>query len=299
MILPEFKEIQKTSDQVKNAIKQLSAYSLPNNPSERGMNPEQIKKRFYDPILSSAASALSEIDRVVGEINAVILEIGRVVTGVSEAATTAKQASERAEASTSEAVGSAASAKTAASEAADRAESAAEDAEAAETAASEVRNAIFGTEVVTKTADAGMPASAQAEIVDGKMILTLTIPRGVQGAQGIRGERGDGFRIDKVYTSVEEMENGFETDGLSEGCFVLVRPADETAEDYGKLYVKGASAYLFEVDMSVAVKGDKGDPGYTPVYGVDYWTQEHQSAMAEAISREISEQLGVIENGSY
>lgn len=295
----EFEKIQKTSDQVKNTIKQLSAYSLPNNPSERGMTPEQIKKRFYDPILGSAASALSEIDRLVGEINGVVTAIGQAIANLSETSTIAKQTSERAETSASEAANAAESAETAASEAADRAEGAAEDAEAAEIAASEIKNAILGMEIITETADAGMPASAQAEIVDGKMILTLTIPRGVQGAPGIRGERGEGFDIDKVYASVEEMEKGFETDGLPEGSFVLVRPADETAEDYGKLYIKGASAYLFEVDMSVAVKGDKGDPGYTPVYGVDYWTQEHQSAMAEAISLEISKQLGVVENGSY
>ena len=47
----------------------------------------------------------------------------------------------------------------------------------------------------------------------------------------------------------------------------------------------------------------RGETGRTPVFGVDYWTEEHQSAMNASIkvmvSDEVSKQLGGIENGSY
>jgi hypothetical protein len=50
-------------------------------------------------------------------------------------------------------------------------------------------------------------------------------------------------------------------------------------------------------------KGEKGDDGYTPQFGVDYWTEEHQSAIAAVIKNlvgvEVKKQVGVIENGSY
>ena len=302
-----FKEIQKTSDQVKNAIKQLSAYSLPNNPSERGITPEQIKKRFYDPILSSAASALCEIDRVVRETNGVIREIDQAVATVSETADAAVQTSERAETASAEAAASAQNAANDASFCRAAAETAVLDAKIAESAAVDAQNAILGMEVVSETADAGMPALAQAEIVDGKIVLKLMIPRGVQGIQGVQGERGEGFVIKKVYASVEELKNGFEGDGLPEGSFVLVRTKDETAEDFGKLYVRRESEYEYMTDMSVSIKGDKGEQGYTPVRGVDYWTTEDLKTISnfigmtisQAVPEAVDERVGVIENGSY
>lgn len=305
-----FNEIKKISDETRKKIELLSARSLPNNPSERGMTPEQIKKRFYDPILSSAASALKEIDRVVDEVNDVILQIDKSTGETRQTADNANRASSNALKSASEAAAEARGAKGEAVAAAASAEDAAEKAaagaaEAAEAAAAAeaAKNAILELEVTAETAEPGAFAMAEANIEDGKIAIHLTLPRGIQGPQGIQGEHGEGFVIKKVYTSVEEMEKGFERDGLPEGSFVLVRPQDESIEDYGKLYVKGGSAYVFMVDMSVSIKGDPGDPGYTPQFGVDYWTEEHQSAIVAMIrmhvSFEVSKQVGVIEDGSY
>lgn len=308
--MSSFNEIKKTSDETRKKIELLSVHSLPNNPSERGMTPEQIKKRFYDPILSSAASALTEIDRVVSEVNVVISKADRLIAETAQMADEAKKTSEDAAGSAGEAAESAEAASTRATKAltaaeasAEEAESAKDEAEAAKNEAEAAKKAILNIEINTSTSEPGAPAAANAEIVDGKIVLNLTLPRGIQGTRGIQGERGEGFSIKKVYTSVEEMNNGFKSDGLPEGSFVLVRSKDESLEDYGKLYVKGEYEYIFEVDMSVSIKGDKGDPGYTPQFGVDYWTNEHQNAIAAIIKSlvgiEVKKQVGVIENGSY
>ena len=65
----EFTKLNKVSAETRNAITRKSAQTLPNNPSERGYSAEEIKRRFYQPILDAANSALSEIDRLVDEAN--------------------------------------------------------------------------------------------------------------------------------------------------------------------------------------------------------------------------------------
>lgn len=62
-------EVASVSAATKTAISRKSAQTLPNNPSERGYSAEEIKRRFYQPILDAANSAIAEIDRVVGEVN--------------------------------------------------------------------------------------------------------------------------------------------------------------------------------------------------------------------------------------
>lgn len=62
-------EVASVSAATKTAISRKSAQTLPNNPSERGYSAEEIKRRFYQPILDAANSALAEIDRVVSEVN--------------------------------------------------------------------------------------------------------------------------------------------------------------------------------------------------------------------------------------
>lgn len=44
-----------------------------------------------------------------------------------------------------------------------------------------------------------------------------------------------------------------------------------------------------------ALKGEKGDPGYTPQKGTDYWTNEDISE----IQSYIDDQIGGVLNGSY
>lgn len=62
-------KIKNVSAVTKSAISRKSAQTLPNNPSEQGYSAEEIKRRFYQPILDAANSAIAEIDRVVNEMN--------------------------------------------------------------------------------------------------------------------------------------------------------------------------------------------------------------------------------------
>lgn len=62
-------KIKNVSAETKSAISRKSAQTLPNNPSERGYSAEEIKRRFYQPTLDAANSAIAEIDRVVNEAN--------------------------------------------------------------------------------------------------------------------------------------------------------------------------------------------------------------------------------------
>ena len=71
----EIKQVQAVSDSVKYAIRRKSAYSLPTNPSERGMTPDEIRRAFYAPITEATQSVLAELDRVVGETNEALQQL--------------------------------------------------------------------------------------------------------------------------------------------------------------------------------------------------------------------------------
>jgi len=43
----------------------------------------------------------------------------------------------------------------------------------------------------------------------------------------------------------------------------------------------------------------KGDDGYTPIKGVDYFTEEEVEAIKAELEAALDEKLGVIENGTY
>ena len=74
--------------------------------------------------------------------------------------------------------------------------------------------------------------------------------KGDPGDRGPRGETGKPFCVAKVFTSVEEMQSGFETDGVEEGAFVVIETGDVENPDNSKLYVKGVAAYEFITDLS-------------------------------------------------
>lgn len=44
------------------------------------------------------------------------------------------------------------------------------------------------------------------------------------------------------------------------------------------------------------IKGEKGDPGYTPVKGVDYWTQEDKTEMVSAVLSSLPKYNGEVES---
>lgn len=78
-------------------------------------------------------------------------------------------------------------------------------------------------------------------------------------------------------------------------------PAGKNGKSAYEIYVDNGGT-LSETEWLDSLKGspgEKGEDGYTPVVGVDYWTVEEQQAIKNDLETYINEQLGVIENGSY
>lgn len=93
--------------------------------------------------------------------------------------------------------------------------------------------------------------------------------QGIQGIQGPKGDQGEPFKIAKIYTSVSEMNNGYATDGVEIGKFVMINTGSVQDADTGKLYVKDAKAYSLICDLSGAqgIQGPKGDQGVQGIQG--------------------------------
>jgi hypothetical protein len=58
----EITKIKKVSSETRNAVARKSAQTLPNRPSEQGYSAEEIKRRFYQPILDAANSAFASFN---------------------------------------------------------------------------------------------------------------------------------------------------------------------------------------------------------------------------------------------
>lgn len=65
--------IQKTSPQVREAIRRNTAAALPDRPSAMGMKPHEIRAAFFKAIISEngEGSLMDELDRIVDEVNEV------------------------------------------------------------------------------------------------------------------------------------------------------------------------------------------------------------------------------------
>ena len=104
-------------------------------------------------------------------------------------------------------------------------------------------------------------------------LVTVEELKGPKGDQGPKGEDGRSFEIKKTYESIEAMNQGYSTDGLTEGDMVIIATSDTSNEDNGKIYTKGATEYIFLVDIATVgevvqgPKGDKGDTGDTGPQG--------------------------------
>lgn len=142
-------------------------------------------------------------------------------------------------------------------------------------------------------------------------MVALIGPQGPQGVQGVQGPEGKPFSIAKVYASVDEMNADFNNSDIQTGSFVIIA-SDVEVEDNAKLYVKGVEGYNFIVDMSgmngiqgpqgiqgvqgiqgdigpqgpqgpqgeQGIQGEIGPQGYTPVKGVDYYTEVDKATFA-------------------
>lgn len=119
-----------------------------------------------------------------------------------------------------------------------------------------VSTADGGTNIVTVTLTNG--ASYDFAFMNGR-----TGPQGPQGIQGIPGEDGKGFSISKIYASIIDMMNGYATDGVEVGGFVLINTGNVEDADNAKLFVKTETAYSYLSDLSGSqgIQGPEGRQG--------------------------------------
>lgn len=80
---------------------------------------------------------------------------------------------------------------------------------------------------------------------------------------------------------------------------------DVEIEKAGPAGKDGKSAYDIYVENGGILTEEewlnslKGEPGDTPIKGVDYWTEEDKAIIEKDMKSYIDNQLGVIENGTY
>ena len=59
--------ITKTSLAVREAMRRKSPANMPDDPSRRGWTTEEIKWAYYDYVIGSTNSILSELDRIIDQ----------------------------------------------------------------------------------------------------------------------------------------------------------------------------------------------------------------------------------------
>lgn len=74
-------QITPISAETKLAIKRKSAFNLPDRPTEKGMRPDEIKRAFWDPLIGTDNSVISELERIIREANTVFSDIDENGTG--------------------------------------------------------------------------------------------------------------------------------------------------------------------------------------------------------------------------
>ena len=105
---------------------------------------------------------------------------------------------------------------------------------------------------------------------------------GAQGIKGDQGDKGDAFSIAKIYASVAEMNEGFATDEVPQGGFVLINTGNVEDADNAKLYVKDESAYVYLTDLSgsAGIQGPPGEDGAAGATGATGTSMRMKGAWA-------------------
>ena len=138
--------------------------------------------------------------------------------------------------------------------------------------------------------------------------------RGAQGPQGIRGEKGDkgekgekgnkgekgekGEKGDKGERGVNGTSipiGGFYTFSVDENGDLWVNFPDGakvpsvTLNEKGELIlsIEGESVKTFNIGKVKGDKGDRGTDGYTPIRGIDYWTDEDKAEIKAYVEEAI------------
>ena len=109
---------------------------------------------------------------------------------------------------------------------------------------------------------------------------------GAQGIKGDKGDKGDAFSIAKIYASVAEMNEGFATDDVPQGGFVLINTGNVEDADNAKLYVKDAEAYVYLTDLSgsAGIQGPPGEDGAAGATGATGTSMRMKGAWATGTS---------------
>ena len=142
--------------------------------------------------------------------------------------------------------------------------------------------------------DTGNPADiAQVNVsVDNQYLANPTATAEVSGPsegkiiniafKGIRGEPGAPGTYSKTYSSVEEMNAGYATDGLDVGALVIINDNTEGSQDNGSVYIKGDSSYQFVANLqgNIGPKGDTGAQGPQGV-GISSITKQGTSGLVD------------------
>ncbi len=312
------KSIEGVHEETLEKMRALSASSLPVNPSERGMTPEQIKARFYAPILASSYSAIAELERVIAELNGELALLDTLLSGESVTVgedqktldeliqlsakngqslkeysafleSEISRVKERADAAFG-VKGEVALLQQSAAQQAKNAEAAKNAAEAAKGAAEaaklgaqEARDKILNLKVVCATLPHSDEPYVEKTDIGGTTQLIFHLPTGKP------------FRVARLFTSVKEMNEGFASDSVAEGEFVVIDTGNVEDVENARLYIKGGDAYVFVTDLSGAT-GIRGTDGYTPVRGVDYMTPEDLENLDAYIDGRLGEEDTLPEN---
>lgn len=109
-----------------------------------------------------------------------------------------------------------------------------------------------------------MISAGNAPKIEGGTWRIWSFQAGAYVDTGVKAT-GEAFNIKKTYASIGAMSADFNNPNIEEGNFVMVVSTVEDP-DNAKVYVKGANAWSFVVDMSGATgiqgpQGDKGEPG--------------------------------------
>ena len=131
------------------------------------------------------------------------------------------------------------------------------------------QNAGFGAPTATVDPNVGTPeVVVNASGPDTAKVFAFEFKnlkgeQGIQGIQGPKGEKGDPFTVAKTYASVAAMNEGYATDEVPQGGFVVIETGDVNDEDNAKLYMKGSEAYQYITDLSGAdgLTGPQGPAG--------------------------------------
>lgn len=130
----------------------------------------------------------------------------------------------------------------------------------AQAVSSQAANGDFSATISSVTAITGAPgtlASVRNVGTNQNVQLEITIPKGDTGAP---------FSISKTYSSVEEMNAGYDVDGLEIGDLVIIETGNVEDPENARVYLKSSAEYVFLVDLSGS-QGIKGETGQAAGFG--------------------------------